>query len=56
MGKIDIAICLKRRKKDEKNIKKNIAKQKSLNIIMNKKVFNCNFNSYTNKIVFLIMI
>ena len=39
MRKIDITICLKRRKKDWKNIKKDIARQKSLNIIMNKKVF-----------------
>ena len=28
MGKIDIAICLKKRKKDQKNIKKIIARQK----------------------------
>ena len=38
-----------------KNIKKIIARQKSLNIIMKEIIFlncNCNFNSYTNKIVF----
>ena len=51
MGKTDIAICLKRRKKDQKNIKKIIARQKSVNIIMNKQDFNRDFNSYTNKIV-----
>ena len=28
MGKVDIAICLKKRKKDQKNIKKIIARQK----------------------------
>ena len=35
----DIAICLKKGNKDEKNIKKVIARQKSLSIIMNKIVF-----------------
>ena len=39
MGKIDVAICPKKRKKDKKNIKKIIARQESLNIIMNEKVF-----------------
>ena len=37
--KIDVAICLKRRKKDQKNIKKNIVSQKSRNIIINKIIF-----------------
>ena len=36
-----------------KKNKKIIERQKNLNIIINKIVFfNCNFNSYTNKIVF----
>ena len=39
MGGKDIAICLKKGNKDEKNIKKIIARQKSLSIIMNKVVF-----------------
>ena len=39
MGKTDIAIYLKIRKKDQKNIKKIIARQKSFNIIMNKIIF-----------------
>ena len=39
MGGIDIVICLKKRNKDQKNIKKIIARQKCLNIIMNKIVF-----------------
>ena len=39
MEKIDISICLKKRKKDENNIKKIIVRQKRLNVIMNKIVF-----------------
>ena len=39
MGKIDIIVCLKKRNKDQKNIKKTITRQNSLNIIMNKIVF-----------------
>ena len=39
MGKIDIIVCLKKRNKDQKNIKKIITRQNSLNIIMNKIVF-----------------
>ena len=42
------------KKQKLKNIKKIIVRQKSLNIIMNKIIIfncNCNFNSYTNKIV-----
>ena len=39
MEKTDIIICLKKRNKNSKNIKKFIARQKSLNIIMNKIVF-----------------
>ena len=38
-GKVDISICLEIRNKDWKNIKKIIARLKSLNIIMNKIVF-----------------
>ena len=38
-GKIDISICLEKRNKNRKNIKKIIARLKSLNIIMNKIVF-----------------
>ena len=45
MEKTGIAVCLKKRNKDLKNIKKIIARQKHLNIIMNKIFFNCNFNS-----------
>ena len=38
--KIDIIICLKKKSKDWKNIKnEDIKKQKSLKLIMNKKVF-----------------
>ena len=37
--KIDVTICLKRRKKDQKNIKKNIVSQKSHNTIINKIIF-----------------
>ena len=47
----------KRLKEYKKKI--NTARQESLNIIIiiiNKIVFNCNFDSYTNKIVFLIII
>ena len=36
VGRIDIAICLKKRKNDLKNIKKINAKLKNLDIIMNK--------------------
>ena len=36
MGKIDIVICLKKRKRNQKNTKKIIARQKSLNILINK--------------------
>ena len=47
-------------KKKKKNITKVIARQKSLNTIMNKIIFNCNcncnFNNYGNKIIFLIEI
>ena len=39
-----------KRKKDYKNIKKIIVRQESLSIIMNKIVFNCNFNSFLIKI------
>ena len=35
MEKTDTAICLKKRNKDQKNIKKIIVRLKSLNIIMN---------------------
>ena len=35
-GKIDIVICLKKRKRNQKNTKKIIARQKSLNILINK--------------------
>ena len=45
MGGKDIAICLKKGNKDEKNIKKIIARQKSLSIIMNKVVFSLRFNN-----------
>ena len=38
MGGTDIKICLKKRNKDQKNIKKTIARQKSLNIIIMKKI------------------
>ena len=38
-GKIDISICLKKRKKDYKNIKNIIVKQKNLNIMMDKIAF-----------------
>ena len=38
MEKKDIAICLKKRNKDN-NIKKIIVRQKSLNIIINKIIF-----------------
>ena len=38
MGGIDIKIYLKKRNKDQKNIKKAIARQKSLNIIIMKKI------------------
>ena len=37
--KIDITICLKKRNKDYKNIKKIIVRRKSLNILINKIVF-----------------
>ena len=39
MEKADTIICLKKRKKDQKNIKKIIVRLKSLNIIINKIVF-----------------
>ena len=39
MGKIDIIICLKKRNKDQENIKRIIARQKGLNIITNKIIF-----------------
>ena len=39
MGKVDTTICLKKRKKDQNNIKTIIPRQKSLNIIMNKIIF-----------------
>ena len=39
MEKIDISICLKKRKKDLKNIKKIIMRQTNLNIIIDKIVF-----------------
>ena len=39
MEKTDTAICLKKKNKDQKNIKKIILRLKSLNIIMNKTVF-----------------
>ena len=39
VGEIDIATCLKKINKDQKNTKKLIARLKSLNIIMNKIVF-----------------
>ena len=39
MEKTDTAICLKKKNKDQKNIKKIILRLKSLNIIMNKIVF-----------------
>ena len=45
MEKTDIIICLKKRNKKEKNIKKMIAEQKSLNIIMN----NYDLIVYNNK-------
>ena len=45
-GRIDTIICLKRRNKDKKNIKRIITRQKSLNIIMNKIFFNCNCNCF----------
>ena len=54
MGRIDTTKCLKKRNKDEKNIKKIIVRQGSLNIIVNKLVFNCDL--VINKIIFLIMI
>ena len=38
-GKKDISICLKKKIKDEKNIKKIIVKQENLNIMINKVVF-----------------
>ena len=37
--KIDISICLKKRKKTKRISKKTIVKQKNLNIIINKIVF-----------------
>ena len=39
MGGIDITICLKKKNEDQKNIKRIIARRKSLNIIMNKIIF-----------------
>ena len=39
MGKIHIAVCLKKKNKNQKNIKKIIVRQKSLNIIVNKIAF-----------------
>ena len=39
MEKIDISVCKKKRKKDEKDIKKCVVRQKNLNIITNKIVF-----------------
>ena len=42
MEKTDTAICLKKRNKDQKNIKKVIARLKSLNKI----VFNCDLIMY----------
>ena len=36
MKKMDTTICLKKRNKDEKKIKKIIARLKSLSVIMNK--------------------
>ena len=39
MEKTDVSICLKKRKKGQKNIKKIIMRQKNLNITMNKIVF-----------------
>ena len=48
MEKIDISVCLKKRKKRLEDIKKIIARQKSLNIIINKMVFY--FNSFLIKI------
>ena len=54
MGRIDTTKCLKKRNKDEKNNKKIIVRQGSLNIIVNKLVFNCDL--VINKIIFLIMI
>ena len=39
MGKTDTIICLKKRNKGWKNIKKNITRQKPLNVIMNKNSF-----------------
>ena len=55
MEKTDTAICLKKRNNDEKNTKKIIARQTSLNIIMNKITFLLWFlvmHIVTNKIVF----
>ena len=39
MGKTDIIICLRKRNKGEKNIKKIMARQKSLNTIINRIIF-----------------
>ena len=46
MGRTDTTICPKKRNKDQKNIKRIITRKKSLNIIMNKTIFNCNCNCF----------
>ena len=40
MEKTNTIVCMKKRNKNEKNIKKIIGRLKSLNIIMNEIVFN----------------
>ena len=41
MEKTDTTICLKKKNKNSKNMKKIIARLKSLNTIMNKAAFKC---------------
>ena len=47
MGRVGIIICLKKRNRDLKNIKKNITGQKSLNLTINKINF-CSLLSIKN--------